>query len=336
MPARRHCTALLAAIGFALCCPCAVLAQADAKAVIVTLRASAVVDEPVVMLGAVASIDGGEPWIRQKIGSLDVAEVSAAGKSVVISCEQVALRIQLAGFDTQSFKVIGPAQTMVKMVAVGLTQEDVVKVAQQAVMQRLKAAPQDVEFRLVEPVRLPALSIAPDESLRFVVETQSQAITVGKTRIDVGIVVNGQRRAAVTVVLEVSACRDAVIATRRIEAGELLQADCLRKERRAVRPGDAWVPYSDQLLGKRVAHAISAGQTITSASLALPVDDDEVVIHNRDTIKLVAVLGSMRVLATGEALQDGKLGQLIRVRNIESGKTVAGRVLDSGNVEVEY
>jgi flagella basal body P-ring formation protein FlgA len=53
-------------------------------------------------------------------------------------------------------------------------------------------------------------------------------------------------------------------------------------------------------------------------------------------VKIVAVIGSVRVEAVGEAQQDGKMGQVIRVRNVESNRIVSGRVEASGVVTAEY
>src|SRR5204862_2277646 len=106
--------------------------------------------------------------------------------------------------------------------------------------------------------------------------------------------------------------RQAVITTRRMEAHDLIQADCIRTERRAFRPGDNWLAYSEQLLGKQVVHSISPGHIMVSADLALPLDEDELIVKTRDNVKLVACVGNLRVITVGEAMQDGKLGQLIR------------------------
>jgi flagellar basal body P-ring formation protein FlgA len=62
----------------------------------------------------------------------------------------------------------------------------------------------------------------------------------------------------------------------------------------------------------------------------------DVLIKARDNVKIVAVIGAARVEAIGEAQQDGRIGQVIRVRNIESNRIVHGRVEASGIVAVDY
>jgi hypothetical protein len=65
-------------------------------------------------------------------------------------------------------------------------------------------------------------------------------------------------------------------------------------------------------------------------------DKSDVLIKTRDIVRLVAVIGSAQIVASGEAQQDGKLGEIIRVRNVESNRTVSGRVESAGVVTVEY
>jgi hypothetical protein len=74
----------------------------------------------------------------------------------------------------------------------------------------------------------------------------------------------------------------------------------------------------------------------TSLSASPAKDLRTVLIKARDSVKIVAILGSARIEATGEALQEGRAGEVIRVRNLESNRIVHGRVEEGGAVVVEY
>jgi Chaperone for flagella basal body P-ring formation len=65
-------------------------------------------------------------------------------------------------------------------------------------------------------------------------------------------------------------------------------------------------------------------------------DEDPVLVKVRDRIKIVARVGETRFIATGEAMQEGRAGQSIRVRNVDSDRTVMGRVVAAGMIEVDY
>lgn len=81
--------------------------------------------------------------------------------------------------------------------------------------------------------------------------------------------------------------------------------------------------------------------TKTSAALPrpkldLPREKSEVLIKSRDLIKIVANVGAAQVVASGEAQQDGKRGEIIRVRNTESNRSISARVESAGIVIVDY
>jgi len=62
----------------------------------------------------------------------------------------------------------------------------------------------------------------------------------------------------------------------------------------------------------------------------------EPLIRTRDLVKIVVPIGNAQLTATGEAQQDGKLGDIIRVRNVDSNRIVNGRVEAAGIVIAEY
>ncbi len=67
-----------------------------------------------------------------------------------------------------------------------------------------------------------------------------------------------------------------------------------------------------------------------------PSPDNPVVVKPRDLVTLMTRAGTVRVVTRGEVLQDGRAGDKVRVRNVDSKKEVVGRVIDRGLVEVEY
>jgi flagella basal body P-ring formation protein FlgA len=311
-------------------------AQTADSPVVVTLRPTVVVDEPVVTVGAMAAVEGGPAWLRQKIAALDVADVPAVGRTVAVSRNQLALRLRLAGIDADCFRVEGPAQARVQLAAGELTEVEVLKTAEKAVLQRLQANPGDVELRLVEELRLPTVRVNTGDVVRLRGDCPLGSVAVGKTRVNVTVLVNGMQRGVVSVALELCLYRHVAVAARPIAAGQAVQSEDLRSERRLVTPGDRSVAYSDQLLGHHVMRAVVAGQVLTTTDLDLPLQEDQVAIKARDRVRLVATVGGMNVQAMGEALEDGRLGQMVRVRNVDSNKVVSGRVVGRSTVEVDY
>ena len=314
----------------------AALTQTNDNIVVVELRQSSSVDHRAVSIDGLAVLRGGEPGLRQQIGRLDVAEFTQTGKTVVVSRDQVAYRIQLAGIDPSRFRVDGPAQAMITLATVEYSEADVIKAAQDAITERLGANSDDVQFHLAQPVHLPAMPAAPAGELKFVPDLRTQGKPLGRVRVEVGIVVEREMVATVPVTLDVACFQQVAVALRRLDNGETLQREDIRAEKRLVHGGENVVAFADSLFGQHTLHVLPAGQALTSGDIELTAAADPVLVKSRDNVKLLAIVGNLHVSAFGEALQDGRNGQMVRVRNIDSNRIVVGRVIGRDVVEVEH
>src|SRR5271166_5550781 len=58
------------------------------------------------------------------------------------------------------------------------------------------------------------------------------------------------------------------------------------------------------------------------------------VVANGAEVRLIYAEGDLLIMTTGAALQDGSVGEVVRVRNSDSGVTVSGAVQSDGSVKV--
>jgi flagella basal body P-ring formation protein FlgA len=78
-----------------------------------------------------------------------------------------------------------------------------------------------------------------------------------------------------------------------------------------------------------VRRPLPAGAVLTSADL-LP----DFMVRQGEQVMLVAAADGVRVRAAGLALQDGRMGALVRVQNTSSSKVVQGVVTGDRVVDV--
>lgn len=95
---------------------------------------------------------------------------------------------------------------------------------------------------------------------------------------------------------------------------------------------EATVPRRSGRVPARVVFAI--GQTVSRLNTSVTVECPEPLVNPGDRVNIVAYAGPVRASAPGEATQVGRVGDLIRVRNLMSGSSVVGRVAADGSVEV--
>lgn len=87
----------------------------------------------------------------------------------------------------------------------------------------------------------------------------------------------------------------------------------------------------EQVIGKQSKRALS-GQTIVSEHLILPA----LMVRKGDRVMIMAKKGAMNVKMPGEALNNGREGRQIRVKNVRSQRIVKGKVVAPGLVLVNF
>lgn len=85
----------------------------------------------------------------------------------------------------------------------------------------------------------------------------------------------------------------------------------------------------DEVVGMVSKRTLIAGRTIPVFNLREPF-----AVKRGSSVRLVARVGNMTISTSGTPLADAMIGDVIRVRNLDSGVTVSGTVMADGTVEV--
>jgi len=116
-----------------------------------------------------------------------------------------------------------------------------------------------------------------------------------------------------------------------LKRGEILTEDklaykdiILREDRRDY-PEDL-----EDIVGKRLKRDLSANSVITKNVL-----EDHFVIKRNDIVSIVLENKKFMVKAKGRALDKGRIGDVIRVKNLTSHREIAGRVVADSIVTVD-
>lgn len=304
--------------------------------VIVSLRERVTVGGRVVALGDVAELTGGNAWVREKLAALDLADAPTAAEPRAVSRQQVLFRARLADIPERLFRIEGAPKVQVTFGRYMVPEADVLAAARRVLFQRLPWGEEDVSVQLVQPVGVPLEVDAPREDVTVRGEPHAAATPLGRVQMDMAVYVRGERRISFPLYLDVRLCQKMAVCTKKIERGEPLNESNVVFDRRPVEGLRDYYSAPRMLANKRARLPILPGSVVTASM----VEDDgekpgQVVIRQQEAVKMVVRLGPVTVTASGEALQDGRLGQLIRVRNVDSKQVVLGRVADKSLVEID-
>lgn len=120
------------------------------------------------------------------------------------------------------------------------------------------------------------------------------------------------------------------VPVRRIRPGEIIEAADLTTMRLSLeRAGSGFISSPDALIGLSPRRQIPAGRLIQVGSVGAPI-----VVQRNRPVTLVYEDGALILAARGRALQEGGVGDIVRVMNIASSTVVTGTVTGAETVSV--
>ena len=304
--------------------------------VIVALLPAAQVQDREVRLADIATVFGGDKRLRERIAQLDVADPPQGAQALRVSKDQVAYRLQLAGIDTGRARVQGADTVSLTRQTYEVPAEVLAAAARECLIERLSWSPQDVSIQFATRAPGPVRIAASREEVELRAELHSPQIAPGRVRVGVSVCIRGDKRLEVPVLLDLLLHQNIAVATRRIERGQLLTSENVRFERRLVNGLNDYRTESDSPIGMHATRTLQPLQVIAGSQVQAASEQAVVLVKQREPVQLLVEKGGLRVVTSGESLQDGRAGQTVRVRNVDSQRIILGRVIDRSVVQVLY
>ncbi len=314
-----------------------VLAEEATSAISIRLESAATVSSREIRLRDVASIRCRDANTKDMVGAIDLAQLKDNETSRVLSASFVRIRLLLAGWQADQLSVDGPDEIHVTYrEPLPLTDADIELAALATMQTILNTEPDRLRVRLTAPFMqvLPA-NLQKESGLRAEVlppirtEPGPNTLTV---RLWKGPLLVATRSARVDVlrrqrvaVARVSFRRDHV----------LTESDVQFESRFLAKLKDE--PEEAQVIGRRPRRSVEPGEILSLRDLQDPLPQERpLVVKARDRVRVTAVSGVARVtLRTAEAMQPGRVGDVIQVKNLDSDRVISGKVTAAGQVEIQ-
>jgi flagellar basal body P-ring formation protein FlgA len=332
------------------------------ESLVIRLRPAVTVTSRVVRVDDIAAISGPAAAAARE---LDIAEIPEDQTQIAVPRSLIHVRLQLAGLDSQDDRWLGPELTLVSLEAgdrpprsslvrqvsatstedgvAGALPEDrltdrAVETAVQTALAGQFAVPLDeVSVHLLHPVtesaRTTGVQIR-DPHLEVITPPE---FPLGRTTLTLRIWEGDRMADSRPIQVEVRRKQKLLIARRTIGRGGAVTSTAVASEVRYVDRLQDELTYRD-IGGLTARRMIRAGEVIRTDDLENrdAQESPAEVIRSRDAVRIIAQRKGLQVaLHVGEALQSGRVGQIIRVRNPQSDRVIAGRVIGVGQVEVD-
>ncbi len=321
-------TMLIGGLGIAL------QAQARATAT-VTFHESVTVTETSVRLGDLATVETDDESLRETLEALVVGRSPRVGHVLRLREGSVKLMLRsqrrTLGFDDSDMEFAGAKVTQVSVASQEITPQDMIDRVRPWIDQRVgvmaRAERMELEYMSSpRPIVIPAGewdAAAPTWVPRGVTRTLS---------VPVRITVDDVIVKRVTLALNLHLYAMIPVANRAIHRHEAFtEADVeyVEVDLTTLNGGSPMRPFAE-VLGVQATREIRAGESLTDQnSETIPL------IGKGDQVTILLEAPRMSITTTGEALQDGRLGDFIRIRNLMSEKVIQARVVKERLVQVD-
>jgi flagella basal body P-ring formation protein FlgA len=303
-------------------------AREAAEPVLISLRAESTIRGAGIRLGDLADIQGGDPALVMRLRAVEVGRTPLPGLSRTLDLPYIKARLRLAQIDLAGLTWDVPPAVTVVAASQRVTGGDLAAAAREQV-HALRAA--EGTPASIQPTAIPPDLILPAGTLELKARVRPGAELTGTVPVAVEVWVDGVQVRSLSVGVKVVPLVEVLVAARLIPRHTLLGPEDVKVERRPLGTGTEPLREPAAALQQRALRTISPGEPILATLLEFPP------LVRRGEIVTLTVQGPGLVAVTqGEAREDGKAGQIIRVRNRASGREVYGQVEGERSVRVSF
>jgi flagella basal body P-ring formation protein FlgA len=231
--------------------------------------------------------------------------------------------------DNEDIRVKLPDSLLVKRTAQVMTSEQLKDVYREYIFSHSPWPANQIVF---ERINDPGSVSLPTGQLHWEIRERKNHQFIGNMSITVNLWVNDILVRKVPVSGRIMIKQDIIKAAKDIEAGRIISnQDLVRVTENQLRHQDDTVTNLNDVIGKRSVGNIQSGQRMTSKMFEAPPQ-----VEKGSRVMIRAENKEIRIMTPGRVLEDGRMGDQIRVENISSGKEIFATVTGPGSVEVHF
>lgn len=255
-----------------------------------------------------------------------VAPAPALGKDAILTCEWLK---KLAKANKIAWE---PANEKVSVTvhrnADEISKEEIARI----ISKELKAQgmPEDAEITFQKgdfPVLVPIKSV-------WRLEPVSADYTPSRQQFEakLSLSINSEKKQNLSFIGKVKVFTQVPVAAQDLRAGQIITADDILTKRMAQETGSRAAEQikAEDLIGKEVKRLIRSGQTIQANDVRT-----QVMVAKGKIVTLTFTKGGIMLSAQGKALENGGLGDTVRVMNLQSKSVVQGTVTGPETVSIK-
>jgi flagellar basal body P-ring formation protein FlgA len=301
------------------------IAAAD---LVIILREDAAVDSGNVLLKDIADVRGGDASQLRKLEELSLGSSPVFGSVTTLDRGRIHDSIQAKFGPISSSAITGSQVVQIRLKGRQVGAADIVPILKSHFSESTSWKEPEIEVRAIG--NLKGIEIPPfGADLRL----SSSAAIIGQKRIlaPIEVLQDGKNLRNFWVSAEVYVHADVVTAARRIIPGKIITAEDIEKKNAEITNlRAAYAGRPEDVIGKISRSNFSPGDPLTRDSFS-----DPYLVRNGETVRLRLERDGVVLTSLAKAEQDGRLGQIIRVRNIDFSTVLRAQVTGRAEVKMQ-
>ncbi len=277
-------------------------------------------------LGEISEMDGFDLDALARLANIEVGTAPLPGRELKLNANHLRSRLSGAGKGLR-FRVIMPVEARVTRAAQLVPGDDI----SAAVLAQAAADTEVAEgAELRQKLALPVADVAvPKGELMIAARLLGKHMVEGGSRVyRVSITVNGKEAWKASLRVRQDIFQDVVVARRRIRRHQkITRADVTRVRKNiSIHRGDPFLVKVTDVVGRFAKRPIGKTQPLHKSLIQTPAD-----VPEGGRVTVIYESGGLVLRAPGVALIQGRTGQFIPVKNLQSGRVIHG-ILQAGEI----
>ena len=287
------------------------------------------VDGAEVVLGQLAVIAGGDAALTRQLQGIVVGRAPLPGNSRTVSRDYLALRIRQSGIDPDAIFMNVPDKVTLVRRAVTISASDLEMLVREYVTRHPPFSDADMA---ITGVRLPGDVMLPTGDVQHEMQYLPQSRPSGTLPVNIFFSIDGVLIKRVMATVNVVLMKEVPVTKHPIARYQVIQRDDLMMQTMDMTdlPANTVLSFDD-IAGQRARRNIGPQTVLRIDQFEFPP-----VVRRGDRVIILAESSGLRITALGEIQNAAKVGERVRVVNLDSNKTLLARVIDARTVQVEF
>jgi flagella basal body P-ring formation protein FlgA len=300
--------------------------QGSCFALTVTFTKEAEVTASHITLADVAAF-GEDSALAKALASKHIAFAPKAGANITVTKKSIKDKLLRQIPENTDVTWEGASSILVTRLGIPIGPQEIEAVITEYLLQKKDELP-SADFSFV-PRELPLPFMLPTGELAIDVIPANPNV-IGSRRFTLIYKVDGKIVKNISIRGKLKAMAPVAILTQNVNRGSILHPNMVQLQTKDL--GKLRNPSTNlrEVLGKKLTRSLRAGAVLDMSSIEFPP-----VIRKGQLVKILFNNNGLQLSAKGIASMNGKQDQIIRVINTGSQKTIYGKVLSPGIVEVQ-